>query len=226
MRNIKCEEILKRKDYLGLNISDFEEQVNRFCLSKLNEYEVEPSRLESLKKCPEKRYEIFRLNFTSGNKKIFMLETSLIDYDENMEERELYYSSIIAKRICDNMKRIDEDAINGISEIENEYENDIIEIKENIKSLQELDKDEYNIDSFAYNALLGTGVIEELEEERDEENKKLKEELRVAEEKIADLTNKLRISLTEIEKNRKNLNLNTSSQFEKFINKIKKIINK
>ena len=104
MRNIKCDEILDRSEFLKLSISDFEEQVKRYCISKMNEYETEPSKVDSLKFYPEKKYEIFKLLFEDGKAKIFILDTNSINYKEDLEERELYYSRIIAKRICDNMK--------------------------------------------------------------------------------------------------------------------------
>lgn len=227
MRNIRCDEILKRKDFLNLSIPDFEEQVNRYCINKINEYETEPAKIDSLKSYPEKKFEIFKLLFDSGKSKIFILDTNLINYEEDLDERELYYSRIIAKRICDNMKRLYEDAISGISELELEYKDSIDSIKKKIEELKELDENEYNLDRFAYNALVDTAIIEEIDtikKDSLEENEKLKEKLKLSEKQIIELSNKLKISLETIEKNRENLQLNTTSKFEKIINKIKKIL--
>lgn len=227
MRNIRCDEILKRKEFFNLSVSDFEKQTVRFCVSKMNEYETEPAKLDLLKSYPEKKIEIFRLIFENGDSKIFVLETSLINYNDDLEDRELYYSRIIAKRICDNKKRIHEDAISGIEELELEYKEDIENIKAKIKELQELDENEYNVDRFAYNALIGTTIFDEVEnlkKDSSEENKQLKEKLKNSEKQIMELSNKLKVSLDTIEKNRENLKLNTTSRFEKIISKIKKIL--
>ncbi len=227
MRNIRCDEILKRKDFLNLSIPDFEEQVNRYCINKINEYETEPAKIDSLKSYPEKKFEIFKLLFDSGKSKIFILDTNLINYEEDLDERELYYSRIIAKRICDNMKRLYEDAIFGISELELEYKDSIDSIKKKIEELKELDENEYNLDRFAYNALVDTSIIEEIDNIKKDslkENEQLKEKLKLSEKQIIELSNKLKISLETIEKNRESLQLNTSSKFEKIINKIKKIL--
>lgn len=227
MRNIRCDEVLKRGDFSKLSVSDFEEQVNRYCIDKMNEYETEPAKIESLKEYPEKRFEIFKLIFETGNNKTFILDTDLIDYKDELDDRELYYSRIIAKRICDNMKKIDEDAISGISELEYEYKDDIENVENKIKELKELDENEYNLDRFVYNSLLGTSIIDEVEELKNDvskENEILKEKLKASEEQIMDLSNKLKISLETIQKNRENLKLNTTSRFERFIETIKKII--
>lgn len=227
MRNIRCDEILKRSDFSKLSVSDFEEQVNRYCIDKMNEYETEPAKIDSLKVYPEKKFEIFKLIFETGNNKIFILDTDLIDYKDELNERELYYSRIIAKRICDNMKKIDEDAISGIPELESEYKEDIDNIKDKIKELKELDENEYNLDRFVYNSLLGTTIVDEVEELKKDasaENEMLKEKLKASEDQIIDLSNKLKISLDTIQKNRENLKLNTTSRFERFIENIKKII--
>lgn len=227
MRNIRCDEILKRKEFFNLSLEDFEEQVNRFCLDKMNEYETEPSKLETLKSYPEKKYEIFKLIFEDGKNKIFILDTNLIYYKEDLKDRELYYSRIIAKRICDNMKRLNEDAIIGIPELENEYKDDIDSIKNKIDELKQLDENEYNVDRFAYDALVSTDIMDELDKERTtslDENEKLKEKLKASENQIMELSNKLKISLDTIEKNRDNLNLHTTSRFEKIMNRIKRIL--
>lgn len=227
MRNIRCDEILKRSDFSKISMSDFEEQVNRYCIDKMNEYETEPAKIDSLKEYPEKRFEIFKLIFETGNNKIFILDTDLIDYKDELNQRELYYSRIIAKTICDNMKKLNEDAILGIPELEYEYEEDIENIKNKIKELKELDENEYNLDRFVYNSLLGTTIIDEVEElkkDASKENSILKEKLKASENQIMDLSNKLKISLETIQKNRDNLKLNTTSKFERFVETIKKII--
>lgn len=227
MRNIRCEEILDRKDFIELSISDFEEKVNEYCIAKMQEYECEADKIDSLIVYPEKKYEIFKLCFEDEKSKIFVLDTNSINYKADLDKRELYYSSIIAKRICDNMKTLHEDAIIGIPELELEYEEDIDNLKNKIEELRELDENEYNIDRFAHNALKDTNFfdeVEKLKDETSEENKKLKEQLKVSEEKIFELSNKLKISLETIEKNREDLHLHTTSKFEKFMKYIKKIL--
>lgn len=230
MRNIRCDEILDRREFSKLTDSDFEEQVNRFCIIKMNEYETEPAKIESLKEYPEKRFEVFKLNFDNGEKKIFILDTNQIKYKDELEERELYYSRIIGKRICENMKKINEDAILGIPDLEIEYQDNINDINNTIKELKELDENEYNLDRFVYNSIQGTSIFEEVDNLKDsnkdvfEENKILKEKLKKSEKQIMDLSNKLKISLETLEKNRENLQLNTTSRFEKFFESIKNFL--
>ena len=51
-----------------------------------------------------------------------------------------------------------------------------------------------------------------------------KEKLKSSEKQILELSNKLKISLDTIEKNREDLQLHTTSKFEKVINYVKKIL--
>ena len=54
--------------------------------------------------------------------------------------------------------------------------------------------------------------------------KKLKEKLKKTEEMILELSNKLKISLDDIEANRKKLKINNKSIFEKVLDRIKEIL--
>lgn len=234
MRNIKCEEILNREEFPNITGKAFEKQVEYYLIDKLNEYETTPSKNISLKEKPVKKYEIFSLIFEvlDEGKKVFVLDTDLINYSEDKNESELYYSRIIAKRICDKLKILNEDAISGIPELENEYKDDIDSLKKEIEELRELDENEYNLDLFASIALEDTEIteyLETLQTENDDlinENKDLKEKLKKSEDQIIDLSNKLKISLDSIEKNREDLELRTQSRFEKFLAKIRGINNK
>ena len=229
MRKINCDEILNRSDFPKLNDKDFSEQVKNFCLNKLLEYDVEPSKLDNFREYPTKKYEIFKIDI--GNEKIFLLETDLINYEDELDERELYYSKSIAKEICENLKRICEDATFGIQNLEIKYVDAINEIKEKIKELKKLDEDQYNLDRFIYNSLSDTTILEdyeEIEKSRNnlaEENARLKSQLKKSEKTIIELSNKLKISLDDIEESRKKLNLKNKSKFEKIINKLKEILN-
>lgn len=230
MRKIKCDEILNKSNFLGISDKDFIKQVERFCLDKMNEYEVTPKKSESLKTYPEKRYEIFKLDLESQGDKIFILETDLINYDGETEYKDLYYSRIIAKRICDNLKRLNEDAAMQSTETKSMFLDEIQEIEKQIKDLKTLDEDEYNLDRFIYNSLFDSNIINEYEEIQvenntlEEENKALKEKLKKSEEMILELSNKLKISLDDIEANRKKLKINNKSIFEKVLDRIKEIL--
>ena len=230
MRKIKCDEILNKSNFLGISDKDFIKQVERFCLDKMNEYEVTPKKSESLKTYPEKRYEIFKLDLESQGDKIFILETKSINYDGEVEDKELYYSRIIAKRICDNLKRLNEDAAMQSTETKSMFLDEIQEIEKQIKDLKTLDEDEYNLDRFIYNSLFDSNIINEYEEIQvenntlEEENKALKEKLKKSEEMILELSNKLKISLDDIEANRKKLKINNKSIFEKVLDRIKEIL--
>lgn len=227
MRNIRCDEILDRNEFSKLSVKDFEKQAQNFCIDKMNEYETQPSKINSLSTYPEKKFEIFNLIFENGGNKIFVLDTDLINYSDEQEDKEIYYSRIIAKRICENLKILNEDAIVGISELEFEYKDEKEKIKAKIEELKELDENEYNLDRFVYDSLEETNILEDIEQLRNtaQENEILKEKLKVSENQIAELSNKLKISLEAIEKNRKDLKLNTKSRFESFLEKVKKILN-
>lgn len=230
MRKIKCDEILNKSNFLGISDKDFIKQVERFCLDKMNEYEVTPKKSESLKTYPEKRYEIFKLDLETQGDKIFILETDLINYDGEIEDKDLYYSRIIAKRICDNLKRLNEDAAMQSTETKSMFLDEIQEIEKQIKDLKTLDEDEYNLDRFIYNSLFDSNIINEYEKIQvenntlEEENKALKEKLKKSEEMILELSNKLKISLDDIEANRKKLKINNKSIFEKLLDRIKEIL--
>lgn len=230
MRKIKCDEVLNKSDFRGLTDSDFVKQVIKYCLDKMNEYELSPKKIESLKGYPQKEYEIFQLDLETEGYKIFVLETSLINYDGEEDEKELYYSRIIAKRICDNLKRLHEDAAMKVVEAKSYLIDDIAEIEKQIASLKELDEDEYNLDRFIYNSLFASDIIEEYEEVQneklslEEENKLLKEKIKKSEKTILELSNKLKISLDDIEANRNKLKINNKSVFEKVVEKLKDIL--
>ena len=132
MRKIKCDEVLNKSDFLGISDKEFVKQVERFCLDKMNEYEVSPKKVDTLKSYPEKVYEIFKLDLESQGDKIFVLETSLINYDGEEDDKEIYYSRIIAKRICDNMKRLNEDAAMKSIEAKSMFIDEIQEIEKQI----------------------------------------------------------------------------------------------
>lgn len=233
MRNIRCDEILNREEFSKISEKDFEIQVENYLIDKLNEYETTPSKNITLQEKPTKSYEVFNLIFESlyNETKVFVLDTNLINYNDDKDESELYYSRIIAKRICENLKILNEDAINGIPELENEFKDDIDLVKQKIEELRELDENEFNLDLFASIALEDTEISKHIDTLQTEnvnlvqENIILKENLKKSEEQIIDLSNKLKISLDSIEKNREHLELHTQSRFEKFLARIKKIIN-
>ncbi len=230
MRKIKCDEVLNKRDFPGLTDSDFVKQVIRYCLDKMNEYELSPKKIETLKEYPQKVYEVFQLDLESEGYRIFVLETDLIDYDGEETEKELYYSRIIAKRICDNLKRLHEDAAMKNIDTKSFLLDDIAEIEKQIEELKKLDEDEYNLDRFIYNSLFATDIIEEYEEVQseklslEEENKILKEKIKKSEKTILELSNKLKISLDDIEANRNKLKINNKSVFEKVVEKLKDIL--
>lgn len=230
MRKIKCDEVLNKSDFRGLTDSDFVKQVIKYCLDKMNEYELSPKKIESLKEYPQKVYEVFQLDLESEGYRIFVLETDLIDYDGEETEKELYYSRIIAKRICDNLKRLHEDAAMKNIDTKSFLLDDIAEIEKQIEELKKLDEDEYNLDRFIYNSLFASDIIEEYEEVQneklslEEENKLLKEKIKKSEKTILELSNKLKISLDDIEANRNKLKINNKSVFEKVVEKLKDIL--
>lgn len=226
MRKIKCDEILNKNDYISLNDKDFEEQVLRYCLDKMNEYELATKDVSELKEYPSKKYEIFEVEI-HGAPRIFVLDTTLIEYDDEIEEKELYYSKLIAKRICENMKFLKEDAVMGNPETESMYLEEIEEKKQKIEEYKVLDEDEYNLDRFTFNSLKDTSILEDYEaiasskHDLEKENEELKQKLKESQDRINELSKKLKISLDDIENNRKKLKMNNKSIFEKILDMFK-----
>lgn len=229
MRKIKCDEILNKNDFLNLNDKEFRKQVEKFCYDKINEYEISAKKIESLTEYPSKQYEIFKLDLEDEGDKIFVLDTKLINYNGEEQEKELYYSRLIAKRICENLKRLNEDAALQNIDTRTMFLEDIKEIEDKNKELKTLDEDEYNLDRFIYNSL-SSDIIEDFENIQnenislEEENQILKEKLKKSEKVISELSNKLKISLNDIEENRKKLKINNQSIFEKIFDRIKEIL--
>ena len=129
------------------------------------------------------------------------------------------------------MKRLNEDAAMHSVEAKSMFMDDIKEIETQIKDLKVLDEDQYNLDRFIFNTLFDSEIINEFEEMQsdnislEEENRLLKEKLKSSENTIIELSNKLKISLDDIEANRKKLKINNKSTFEKIFDKIKEILN-
>ena len=128
------------------------------------------------------------------------------------------------------MKRLNEDAAMKSIEAKSMFIDEIQEIEKQIKDLKLLDEDEYNLDRFIYNSLFDSNIIDEYEEIQnenvslEEENRLLKEKLKKSESMIIELSNKLKISLDDIEANRKKLRINNKSIFEKVLDKIREIL--
>lgn len=231
MRSIVCEDILQRNMFPKISYKDYEEQVEYYLIDIMNSYDTTPISEFSLIDKPIKKYEIFKLIYKHKNSySIFLIETDLINCDDDINLKELYYSRNVASKICHILKRLNEDAIIGISELEVEFQDDINALNNEIDELRKLDTDEYNMDLFSYITLKDTSIfkdIEIIEKSRNDlllENEQIKNKLSESEKMIRDLTEKLMVSLETIEKNRNKLMVREKSKSETFLNKIKKIL--
>ena len=90
MRKIKCDEILNKNDYISLNDKDFEEQVLRYCLDKMNEYELATKDVSELKEYPSKKYEIFEVEI-HGAPRIFVASRSIRAFSTNASSSALLF---------------------------------------------------------------------------------------------------------------------------------------
>lgn len=230
MRNINCDEILPREEFASLNDSDYEEQVIRFCQENLTKYKNDL--IENYNgfiiNAPSKVYEVFKLN--SKISRIFLLNTNQINYNGDECDKELYYTANAAYKICLNKKILNEDATLGNAEIQADFKEEKDKLEKEIEQLIDNDNNCFNEDRFIFNTLDGSIILEEYNKvssfktNLENENKILKEKLKDNENTIIDLSNKLKISLDNIEKSRDNLSIKSKSKFENLFDRLKEIL--
>ena len=149
---------------------------------------------------PSKRYEIFTLD-TLGGKLFFTEASSLPDG----EDRDLYYSFEIANQIYQRMIDIQDSTFNDYEEVKYIYERDILQTESEISDLKIKDNEAFERDINAYNLISQTPLYENYQllnkdkEHLAAENENLNKTISEYNEKIRDLSQKLKVSLERVE---------------------------
>ena len=149
---------------------------------------------------PNKIYEIFTLDTLGG--KTFLVEASSLPDGEN---RDLYYSFEIANQIYQRIIDIQDSTFNDYEEVQYIYERDILRIESEISDLKIKDNELFEKDINAYNLISQTPLYENYQllnrdkEKLVEENENLNRIISEYNEKIRDLSQKLKVSLERVE---------------------------
>ena len=204
-----AENILENKNFLDdkkmKEIIKFdEEQLNtsavKYFRNKYFELLSSESKSINLLLQPNKKFEIFTLDVLGG--KTFLIETTSLPDGEN---KDLYYSFEIANQIYKKMIDIKDSSFNDYEEVKYIYEREILQTECEISDLKLKDNELFEKDLNAYNLIAQTPLYEDYKllnkdkEELLEENKNLHKIILEYNEKIRDLSQKLKVSLERIE---------------------------
>lgn len=149
---------------------------------------------------PNKRFEIFTLDTLGG--KSFLVEASSLPDGEG---RDLYYSFEIANQIYQRIIDIQDSTFNDYEEVKYIYERDISQTESEISDLKIRDNEEFEKDITAYNLISQTPLYENyqlLNKDKEHlvaENENLNKTISDYNEKIRDLSQKLKVSLERVE---------------------------
>ena len=149
---------------------------------------------------PNKRFEIFKLDTLGG--KSFLVEASSLPDGEN---RDLYYSFDIANQIYQKIIDIQDSTFNDYEEIKYIYERDILQTESEISDLKIMDNEAFKNDINAYNLISQTPLYENyqlLNKDKEHlvaENERLNKTISDYNEKVRDLSQKLKVSLERVE---------------------------
>lgn len=149
---------------------------------------------------PIKRFEIFTLDALGG--KTFLVEASSLPDGKN---RELYYDFDIANEIYQKIIDIKDSTCNDYEEIKYIYEREILQIESEIVNLKQRDVERFEKDIKAYDLISQTPLYDNyilLNKDKErlvEENKNLSKTISEYNEKIRNLSEKLKISLERVE---------------------------
>ena len=148
----------------------------------------------------ENRIEIFTLDTLGG--KTFLVEAASLPDGKN---RELYYDFDIANEIYQKMIDIKDSTCNDYEEVKYIYEREILQTESEISELKLKDNELFKEDIKAYNLISQTPLYENyllLNKDKEhliEENKNLNKIISEYNEKIRDLSKKLKVSLERVE---------------------------
>lgn len=149
---------------------------------------------------PNKEFEIFTLDVFGG--KVFLAETSSLPDGDN---RDLYYRFEIANQVYQKTIDIQDSTFNDYEDVKYIYEREILQIENEICDLKIKDNEEFERDMNAYKLISQTPLYNNYQllnkdkEKLVEENENLNKIISCYNEKIGDLSQKLKLSLERIE---------------------------
>ena len=147
---------------------------------------------------PQKQYEIYRL--ISDNESLMLINTQ---YFPKTENKEIFYDKDLAIKIYENMVNLEENVICSFPDLIEIYQNDIIEVQNQIEKLKIEDNLKYEEDIKNYKMLCDSDMFKIIKEDINNarrENLQLKQQIEKANNTIKNLSNKLEISLNRVEK--------------------------
>lgn len=149
---------------------------------------------------PNKEFEIFTLDVFGG--KICLAESSSLPDGDN---RDLYYNFEIANQVYQKSIDIQDSTFNDYEDVKYIYEREISQIENEISDLKIKDNEEFERDMNAYNLISQTPLYDDYQllnrdkEKLVEENENLNRTISDYNEKIRDLSQKLKVSLERVE---------------------------
>lgn len=149
---------------------------------------------------PNKEFEIFTLDVFGG--KVCLAEASSLPDGDN---RDLYYNFEIANQVYQKTIDIQDSTFNDYEDVRYIYEREILQIENEIYDLKIKDNEEFERDMNAYKLISQTPLYNNYQllnkdkEKLVEENENLNKIILCYNEKIRDLSQKLKLSLERVE---------------------------
>lgn len=149
---------------------------------------------------PNKEFEIFTLDVLGG--KVFLIEASSLPDGDN---RDLYYNFENANQVYQKTIDIQDSTFNDYEDVKYIYEREILQTENEISDLKIKDNEEFEKDMNAYNLISQTPLYDNYQllsrdkEKLAEENENLNRIISDYNEKIRDLSQKLKVSLERVE---------------------------
>lgn len=149
---------------------------------------------------PNKEFEIFKLDVFGG--KVFLAEVSGLPDGDN---RDLYYNFEIANQVYQKVIDIQDSSFNDYEDVKYIYEREISQIESEIFDLKIKDNEEFEKDMNVYNLISQTSLYDNYQllnrdkERLVEENENLNITILAYNEKIRDLSQRLKVSLERVE---------------------------
>ena len=169
----------------------------KMCIDKYIELKNELNNQYFWESEPQKKYEIYKL--ISDDETLMLINTNYFPATEN---REVYYDKDLAIQIYENMQNLEQNIICSFPELIELYQNDVIEIQNQIEKLKIEDNLRYEEDMKNYQMLCNSDMFKYIKEDINntrQENLQLKQQIEKANNTIKDLSRKLEISLNRVE---------------------------
>lgn len=199
MRQIVYSDIVKTKYsiYEGLNKLQQKNAAKKFCIDKYIELKNKKESKCLLEDVPKKKYEIYKL--IADDEKLLMIDTN---YFQESREKEVYYNKKIASKIYENMINLEENVLCSFPDVMELYQDDIMQIQDEIEKLKLEDDLKFNEDMKEYQMVNNSDIVKALKDEIDVlriENIKLRKKVGKANEIIISLSKRLEIALGRVQ---------------------------